>query len=53
MCDEHFDHDLENYSRFHNMTGRQLAAMPMGAGMLRTLPRAADAAFELFKSALA
>ncbi len=53
MCDEHFEHDLANYSRFPHMTGRQLAAMSMGAGMLRTLPRGADAGFARFKSALA
>ena len=43
MCDENFEHDLENYSRFPKMTRRQLGAVSLGAGMMFALPRAADA----------
>ena len=43
MCDENFEHDLDNYSRFPHLTRRQLGAMSLGAGMTFLLPRAADA----------
>ncbi len=43
MCDENFEHDLENYARFPKMTRRQLGAVSLGAGMMFALPRAADA----------
>ncbi len=43
MCDENFEHDLENYARFPNLTRRQLGAVSMGLGMTFMLPRAADA----------
>ena len=43
MCDENFEHDLENYARFPRMTRRQLGAVSLGAGMMFALPRAADA----------
>ncbi len=43
MCDENFEHDLENYSRLPNLTRRQLGAVSLGAGMTFLLPRAADA----------
>lgn len=44
MCDENFELDLENYSRFPHLTRRQFGAASMGAGVLAVLPRAADAA---------
>ncbi|MEP7118474.1 MAG: dienelactone hydrolase family protein, partial [Acidobacteriota bacterium] len=44
MCDENFEHGLETYARFPQMTRRQLGALSMGAGMMFMLPRAADAA---------
>lgn len=43
MCDENFEHDLETYSRFPHLTRRQFGVASMGAGLLVTLPRAADA----------
>ena len=43
MCDENFEHDLDNYSRFPPLTRRQLGAVSLGAGMTFLLPRAADA----------
>jgi len=43
MCDENFEHDLENYSRFPHVTRRQLGALSIGAGMTFMLPRSADA----------
>ena len=43
MCDENFEHDLENYSRFPHLTRRQLGAVSLGVGMTFLLPRAADA----------
>ena len=43
MCDENFEHDLDNYSRFPNLTRRQLGAVSLGAGLALALPRAADA----------
>lgn len=43
MCDENFEHDLENYARFPRLTRRQLGAASIGAGVLFALPRAADA----------
>jgi len=43
MCDEHFEEDLANYSRFPALTRRQFAAASIGAGVLTMLPRAADA----------
>ncbi len=43
MCDENFEHDLENYSRFPKLTRRQLGAVSLGAGMMFALPRAVDA----------
>ncbi len=43
MCDENFDHDLDNYSRFPRLTRRQLGAVSVGAGVAFLLPRAADA----------
>ena len=43
MCDENFEHDLENYARFPALTRRQLGAVSLGAGMTFLLPRAADA----------
>jgi carboxymethylenebutenolidase len=43
MCDENFDLDLDNYSRFPRLTRRQLGAVSLGAGMTFLLPRAADA----------
>ena len=33
MCDENFEHDLDNYSRFPNLTRRQLGAASLGAGL--------------------
>ena len=43
MCDQHFEDDLANYSRFPPLTRRQFATVSMGAGMAIMLPRAADA----------
>lgn len=43
MCDENFEHDLENYARLPRLTRRQLGAASIGAGVLFALPRAADA----------
>jgi carboxymethylenebutenolidase len=43
MCDEHFEDDLANYTRFPRLTRRQLAAVSMGAGVAVMLPRLADA----------
>jgi carboxymethylenebutenolidase len=43
MCDENFEHDLENYARFPRLTRRQLGAVSLGAGAAVMLPRAADA----------
>ncbi|MEZ5292772.1 MAG: dienelactone hydrolase family protein [Vicinamibacterales bacterium] len=43
MCDENFEHDLENYARFPRLTRRQFGAASVGAGLMLTLPRAADA----------
>ena len=43
MCDENFELDLENYSRFPRLTRRQLGAVSLGAGVAVMLPRAADA----------
>jgi carboxymethylenebutenolidase len=43
MCDENFEHDLDNYSRIPPLTRRQLGAVSLGAGMTFLLPRAADA----------
>jgi carboxymethylenebutenolidase len=43
MCDQHFEEDLANYSRFPPLTRRQFATVSMGAGMAMMLPRAADA----------
>ena len=43
MCDDNFEHDLDNYSRFPPMTRRQLGAASIGAGVAFLLPRAADA----------
>jgi carboxymethylenebutenolidase len=43
MCDENFEHDLENYSRFPPVTRRQFGAVSMGVGLTVLLPRAADA----------
>jgi carboxymethylenebutenolidase len=43
MCDQHFEDDLANYSRFPPLTRRQLAAASIGAGIAVMLPRAADA----------
>lgn len=43
MCDENFEHDLENYARFPKLTRRQLGAVSLGAGMMFALPRAVDA----------
>jgi len=43
MCDENFEHDLENYARFPKMTRRQLGGVSLGVGMMFALPRAADA----------
>jgi carboxymethylenebutenolidase len=43
MCDENFEHDLENYNRLPRVTRRQFGAASVGAGLLITLPRAADA----------
>lgn len=43
MCDENFEQDLETYSRFPHLTRRQFGVASMGAGLLITLPRAADA----------
>ena len=43
MCDEHYENDLDNYSRFPPLTRRQLAAVSMGAAVAATLPPAANA----------
>lgn len=43
MCDEHYEDDLANYMRFPPLTRRQFAAASMGAGLMVTLPRAANA----------
>jgi carboxymethylenebutenolidase len=43
MCDENFEHDLDNYSRFPRLTRRQLGAASLGAGVTFLLPRAAGA----------
>ena len=43
MCDQHFEEDLANYSRFPPLTRRQFATVSMGAGVAMMLPRAADA----------
>ena len=43
MCDENFEHDLENYSRLPRVTRRQFGAASVGAGLLIALPRDADA----------
>jgi carboxymethylenebutenolidase len=43
MCDEHFEDDLANYTRFPPLTRRQLGAVSLGAGIAVLLPRAADA----------
>jgi carboxymethylenebutenolidase len=43
MCDEHYEDDLANYTRFPRLTRRQLAAVSMGAGVAVMLPRLADA----------
>lgn len=43
MCDEHYEDDLVNYSRFPPLTRRQLAAVSMGAVFAASLPRVADA----------
>lgn len=43
MCDQHFEKDLANYSRFPPLTRRQFATVSMGAGVAMMLPRAADA----------
>jgi carboxymethylenebutenolidase len=43
MCDEHFEEDLANYTRFPPLTRRQFAAASFGAGVAVMLPRAADA----------
>ncbi len=43
MCDENFEHDLENYARFPKLTRRQLGAVSLGAGMMMTLPKVANA----------
>ena len=43
MCDDNFEHDLENYSRLPRLTRRQLGAVSLGAGMMFALPRAANA----------
>lgn len=44
MCDENFEHDLENYARFPHVNRRQFGALSVGAGMTFLLPRPADAA---------
>jgi carboxymethylenebutenolidase len=43
MCDEHYEDDLANYTRFPPLTRRQLAAVSLGAGIAVMLPRPADA----------
>lgn len=43
MCDQHFEEDLANYTRFPPLTRRQFATVSMGAGVAVVLPRAADA----------
>ncbi len=43
MCDQHFEEDLANYTRFPPLTRRQFATVSMGAGVAVLLPRAADA----------
>jgi carboxymethylenebutenolidase len=43
MCDEHYEEDLDNYSRHPPLTRRQFAAVSMGAGVAVLLPRPADA----------
>ena len=43
MCDERFEEDLDLYSRFPPLTRRQFAAASFGAGLMVSLPRAADA----------
>jgi len=43
MCDEFFEQDLANYSRWPPLTRRQFAVASMGAGLAVMLPRAADA----------
>lgn len=43
MCDENFEHDLENYARFPKMTRRQLGAASLGAGVMFALPRVVNA----------
>jgi carboxymethylenebutenolidase len=43
MCDQHFEEDLANYSRFPPLTRRQFATVSMGVGVAMVLPRAADA----------
>ena len=43
MCDENFEHDLENYARFPKMTRRQLGGVSLGVGMMFALPRVANA----------
>ena len=43
MCDEHYEEDLANYSRFPPMTRRQLAAASLGVGVAVMLPRTANA----------
>ena len=43
MCDQHFEEDLEKYTRQPAMSRRQFGALSIGVGMAMLLPRAADA----------
>jgi carboxymethylenebutenolidase len=43
MCDEHYENDLANYSRFPPMTRRQLAAASVGVAVAASLPRVVNA----------
>jgi carboxymethylenebutenolidase len=43
MCDEHYEDDLDNYTRFPRLTRRELAAVSLGAGVAVMLPRPANA----------
>ena len=43
MCDEHYEEDLANASRFPPMTRRQLATASLGVGVAVMLPRTAKA----------
>ena len=43
MCDEHFEEDLANYTRFPPLTRRQFASVSLGAGVAVMLPQTANA----------